>query len=227
METMTSRFVYLITFVALATSGSIRAERNYSLRGEVEDQFSRSLPKALITLTSLERLLQTRAALDGSFEFTDVSANAYEIEIAAPGFAKQTSPLTSEPRTQFRRTKLSFMVGSIPDLETCGPHSVVTYGPVVESSYRLAGVIYSYDHNKPVANANVTLRPTGEDDRAFRATSDKNGKYVFENLAAARYELQVSRNGYASENVKLVVPRSNEVFVYTTILGGNRLVVCQ
>jgi hypothetical protein len=229
METMTLRLVYFATLTALAASSAIDVEHKYSsLRGKVEDQFSRPVPKALVTLTSLERAVHTQAAPDGSFEFSDVPQNRYEVEINPPGFAKQKLSVDLRSDSTIRSIEIVLRSGSIPNMETCGPHSVVTYGPMVEAGHRLTGSIRTYDHNKPVAKADVTLLLTGQSEKTIHAISDKNGKYVFENLPAARYDLRISRHGYSSEDVKqLVVPSSNEVFVHTTILGGNNLVVCQ
>lgn len=223
-----SRLAHLTTLTSLAAWSLLGGERDHSaLRGKIEDQFSEPVPKAIVTLVSLGRVVQRNVAPDGSFVFSDIPDDAYEIEIVAPGFTKQKLAIDLRTEATIPPLEIALHVGSIPDTETCGPHSVVTYGPVVESSHRLTGLVHTYDHNKPMANANVTLRPTSGDDTMFRASSDKDGKYVFENLPAARYELQISRRGYASQNVELVVPRSNEVFVHTMILGQDKLVVCQ
>ena len=219
------RFTVLAALTASSVMGA--GHNNSSLRGKVEAPSSRPLPQAVVTLTSLERSLHTQTGSDGSFEFSDIPENTYEIEIRAPGFARQKLSLDLRAESSMPPLEIVLHLGSIPDMETCGPHSVVSYGPVVESSHRLTGSIRTYDHNKPVARADVTLRRIGEDN-SLHATTGKDGKYVFEDLPAGRYELRISRRGYASQDVKqLVVPRSNEVFINTTILGGRGLVICQ
>lgn len=229
MDMMTSRLAPLIALVSLAACSLVGADRDHSsFRGKVEDRFANPVPKATVTLISLERVLQTDAASDGSFVLSEIPGDAYEIEIVAPGFAKEKLSIDLRNEFTIPPLEITLQAGSIPDLETCGPHSVVTYGPEVESGHRLTGFVHTYDHNKPMANANVTLRRIGADGREFRATSDKHGKYLFENVPVGRYELQVSSRGYVAEGVKqFVIPRLNEVFVHTTILGGNGLVICQ
>jgi hypothetical protein len=226
MEMMASGLVYA-TLLALGAWAGVGPEQNGpALRGKVQDQSSAPLPKAIVTLISLERILQTGVSSNGSFEFGEIPEGAFEIEIAAPGFAKQRFSI-DRTEAAIPPLEIALHPGSIPDTETCGPHSLVAYGPVLESSHRLSGSIRSYGRNKPVANADVTLRRAGEGDPVFRTTSDKDGKYVFKDVPAARYELRISRRGYAPDVRQLMVPRSNDVFVQTTILGGNKLVICQ
>ena len=120
------------------------------------------MPKAILTLISLGQVVQTKVAPDGSFVFSDIPDDAYEIEIVAPGFTKQRLAIDLRTEATIPPLQIALHVGSIPDMETCGPHSLVTYGPVVESSHHLTGSIRSYDHDKPVANVEVTLRRAGE-----------------------------------------------------------------
>jgi hypothetical protein len=174
----------------------------------------------------MERVVQTRTAADGSFEFSDLPENTYEIGVNGPGFAKRKLSIDLRTDSTVPPLEITLRPGSIPDMETCDPLSAVTYRPVVPSGHRLTGSVRTYDYNKPVANADVTL--TGQSDMTPHAISDKNGEYMFENLPAGRYGLRISRRGYASEDVRqLVVPSSNEVFVNTTMLGAKKLVVCQ
>jgi Carboxypeptidase regulatory-like domain len=167
------------------------------------------------------------SAADGGFLFETVPVGTYDLEFYAPGFVKQK--LVIEVANGASRALTTVLkVGSMPDMNDCGPHPSIRYGPFESRGPHLSGVVRDYFEQKPVAEAAVSLWRTGEQWPAFTSHLDQTGRFEFNDVPANRYDLRISRRGYwPAELGQLLIPRESSVAVEFPILKRNRIVVCQ
>jgi hypothetical protein len=90
--------------------------------------------------------------------------------------------------------------------------------------------VRSYDKKrKPLPGAEVTLARLDDPQITSHTRSDDHGRFQFESLAAGRYNLRISLNGYLlPEPKQILVPRENNVAVDVSMVRDDkRLIVCQ
>jgi hypothetical protein len=114
-------------------------------------------------------------------------------------------------------------------MEACGPHPSIAYSPVDPKSPQLAGIVRSYENRKPLRRAELFLTRVDDPRITFHAVADDRGGFRFENLAAGRYDLRISRPGYRPTQVKtILVPHENSVTVDVPMSREDKkLIVCQ
>ncbi|MGH9693757.1 MAG: carboxypeptidase regulatory-like domain-containing protein [Bryobacteraceae bacterium] len=208
----------------LMAGASGQAQDNRRLMGTVSDATSAPLQGVSVLLNSLDRVFQTRSNAAGIFRFEDVPSGFYELELSAPGFVKQTLPVDLINGSQSLAIVLK--VGSMPDMNYCGPHPAIAYRPPSAAGPRLDGVIQDYYSRKPISKAEIAVWRAGQ--QVSMRRSDKAGKFAFTDLPAGYYDLRISRPGYWTEDVKrMLLPRENGVAVNVPILKRSRIVVCQ
>jgi hypothetical protein len=195
------------------------------LSGTITDQSSAPAPNVSATLSSIERVFQTKSSTDGRFRFEDVPRDTYDLEFAAPGFVKQRVSVDLSNGTA-QSLSIVLNISSQPNMEYCGPHPSIRYD---SSDLKLTGVVRAYENRKPLARAELALWP--EDDTQMKATAvaDAKGRFQFDSLPPGRYHLDVSRRGYLRTAVtQLLVPRENGVFVDIPIVRDDKkLIICQ
>ena len=81
--------------IFLVVSGIVPAQNDISLTGTVKDAVAVPIAGASVTLISPERVRQTKSEVNGSFAFGQITADPYEVEIMALGFAKQKISLNT------------------------------------------------------------------------------------------------------------------------------------
>jgi hypothetical protein len=223
------RFGVSLYAMLLLFSGIAQAQNNLSLTGTVEDPLAAPVAGASVALISEERVLQTKSEANGSFVFRQITAGPYEVEITAPGFAKQRISLDLPDRTTLRPLSIVLHVGNQPDEELCGSHASIAYGPLGVANARLSGTVQDYVHGHVLQNAEVSLWKAGDPRAAFQSHSDESGRFTFENLpAAGHYALRITRLGYQPVDIKqLVKPQENELIIRATILRQNKMIACQ
>ena len=218
-----SKFVFPI-LCALLSGAVAQTQDDLRLVGTVSDGTSVRVEGVSVLLSSLDRAFQTRSNTAGRFRFENVPGGLYELEVSTPGFVKQTPPVDLTNGSQSLAIVLK--VGSMPDMNYCGPHSSIVYEPSTAMKPRLDGVIQDYENHKPVAKADVTIWRASE--KVSSRRSDQAGNFMFNGLPAGYYDLRISRQGYGTENVKgLLLPRENGVSVEISLLKRKKIVVCQ
>ncbi len=65
--------------------------------------------------------------------------------------------------------------------------------PLLLAQYSLSGTVFDEDTQLPLKNYSVSLA-----DLKKNTTSNEEGKYIFENLKAGKYFLEISKSGYSS-----------------------------
>jgi hypothetical protein len=214
----------LPTVCVLIAGASGQAQDNCHLVGTVSDATSAPLQGVSVLLNSLDRVFQTRSNAAGIFRFEHVPGGFYELDLSAPGFAKRTLPV--DLRNASQSLAIVLKVGSMPDMNYCGPHPSIAYGSPRAIRPQLIGIIQDYDSHQPISKVEIAVWRASQ--QVSMRSSDKAGKFAFIDLSAGYYDLRISRPGYWTEDVKrLLLPRENDVTVNISILKRSRIVVCQ
>ncbi len=198
------------------------------LIGTVTDQSLAPAAGVLVTLSSINRLYQTKSSTDGRFRLLAVPRGTYDLEFAAEGFARQkVSVDLSHEAAQSLAIVLNF--SSQPDTNYCGPHPSISYDSLDPKNPKLTGVVRGYEDYRPIARAEVVLRRAEEGHRMLTAVVDAAGKFKFDSLPAGRYTLRISRIGYLpTEVTPLLVPHENSVSIDVPIRKDDgKLIACQ
>jgi hypothetical protein len=203
-------------------------DNSTALTGTVTYPSRTPIANVSVTLSSIERVLQTKSATDGRFSFQGVPRGTYDVEFAGRGFSKQkVSVDLSNGSAQSLTMVLN--VGSQPNMDECGPHSSIKYDSPYLTSLKLAGVVRAYESLRPLARAELAVWREDNAEKLATAVTDGKGSFRFENLLAGRYRLKVSHTGYLpAEVTPLLVPRENSVFIDIPIVKNDgKLIVCQ
>jgi carboxypeptidase family protein len=202
-------------------------QNDASFAGIVIDRASAPIAKVSVTLGSLDRVLEAESGSDGQFQFPSVPAGTYDFEISAPGFVKQKRQL-SLSNGDSRQLTTMLEVGSLPDMNYCGPHPSIRHKIADAKERQVAGTVRDYFNDKPIASAKIALVPAGEAQPTITSSSDHAGKFALYHPPAGKYTLRISRADYRQENVKeLLIPREDSTFVDLTMLKRNQGVACQ
>jgi protocatechuate 3,4-dioxygenase beta subunit len=89
-------------------------------------------------------------------------------------------------------------------LIACGLAGVLMQSPAAAPAAAVSGRVVEEGSRAPIAGAQVTLFPMRQDavalpfgGRPQTATTDQDGRYTFQNIAAGRYGISVQKAGYA------------------------------
>jgi hypothetical protein len=201
---------------------------NPDLIGTITDPSLAPAANVLVTLSSIERVFQTKSSTNGQFHFEGVSRGTYDLEFAAAAFVKQkVSVDVSNGSAQSLSIVLN--ISSQPNMDYCGPHPSIRYDSPALNNLKLTGVIRAYENHRPVARAELALWPEDGTQMKVTAVADGKGRFKFDSLPAGRYHLQISCRGYLRlEVAPLLVPRENGVFIDIPIVRDDKkIIICQ
>jgi hypothetical protein len=219
----------LAVVASLLVAGTLALGQGGSqLTGVVRDLSAAPVAGVLLTLSSLDRALQTKSAADGRFRFESIPTGKYDLELSAPGFVKQRFPVDVSGITPQALTIVLRVLDVAPDMTYCGPHPSVSYSLLQTNSPHLTGVVRDYADGEPVRNATVSLWRNGEERPAFASHSDQVGKFEFNDVPPGHYDLRILRRGYRPAELKqLLVPGESGTSVDFSILKRKWLVACE
>lgn len=135
-----------------------------------------------VSATSLidsSKLYTTTTTDDGAYYFMSIESGAYSLKVQKDGYITDSTQ------------QVSLTAGRVSQVKTVtlkSESSTVTGSVSLEGSSSSVGV-------------NVLLKST-EDEKTFSTTTDYNGEYVFNNVKTGKYELILSKDGYANVSVK-------------------------
>ena len=152
------------------------------LSGTVTDAgTSAPIAGAIATLTDYGNLQQTSGS-DGMFLFVDLPEGQYTVRIEATGYTSQTVTATvPDGATGTADVSLSLSEGGFGSL---------------------SGTVTDANTESPIASAIVTLTNYGNQ---LRVTGS-NGVFLFEDLPAGQYTVQIAATGYVSQTLTATVP---------------------
>jgi hypothetical protein len=203
-------------------------DNNAVFSGTVTDRFATPAANVSVTLSSVDRVLQTKSSTNGQFRFQGVPQGTYDLEFANPGFIKQKVSVDLSTGSAQSPT-IVLQLSSQPNMDYCGPHPSITYDPPDSKNLKLAGVVRAYEDLRPRAHAELALWRDDDPQTKATAFTDAKGTFKVDTLPPGRYHLKVSLKGYLPEEVKsLLVPRENSVFIDIPIVKDDkRLIICQ
>jgi Carboxypeptidase regulatory-like domain len=218
----------LVMIVPLLLISSLMAGQNNALlTGSINDEASRPITKASLTLGSLERVFQAASAKNGTFRFGSVPPGTYELKIAADPFVTQKLAIKLS-RGESQSLNIVLKIGQIPNMEYCGPHPSIQYKSQLGNGRQLTGIVRDSLNQQPVARAEITLVSVGEKLPRFKGISNRAGNFQFNDPPAGWYALQVSRPGYSPKSLnELLVSREDELFIDFPITKRHKIFACQ
>lgn len=170
----------------------LRVQREATLQGLVRDEQGAPVPMFSVLLQSKQGALELNALqprhvvdADGAFLIARVTSGAYEVVIAAPGFAP------SEPRV------VSLAPGETRSLEFTLGRGVQVQGSVLSRSTRA-----------PLRGARVSLERSADDTALPLARTDENGRFSLGGLTPGRRSLLAEAEGHDSRLLSLEVSAS-------------------
>ena len=214
--------------VLLCFSGLLlaHAQGGTDVNGTVQDISSAPVAGVDVTLSSMDRALQTTSAGNGFFRFEKVPEGKYDLDFKKAGFLRNTL-LIDTGSVEARTLNVTLQIGSLPDMDECGPHLTVRYAPLISGAH-LTGMVSTYEDHRPMEHATVTLWRNGEHQPGMTARSNRSGAFAFERVPVNYYDLQVSRRGYRPMKFKhLLVPRLSSVAVDFSLLSTKEIVICE
>ena len=115
--------------LTLVSVPGIGQDNGTAFVGMVTDRNQTPLARAVVILSSNERVLQAHSSVRGQFHFENVPRKTYDLECSAPGFARQkfSVDLSNEDAPPLA---IVLQVASQPDMEMCGPHPSIAYSSV-------------------------------------------------------------------------------------------------
>ena len=152
------------------------------ITGRVVLEGSSNYSGVTVSATSLadsSKLYTTTTTDDGAYYFMSIETGAYSLKIQKDGYITDSTQ------------QVSLTAGDVSQVKTItlkSESSTVTGSVSLEGSSSSVGV-------------NVLLKST-ENETAFSTTTDYNGRYMFNNVKAGKYELILSKDGYANVSVK-------------------------
>jgi hypothetical protein len=207
---------------------SFGQDNHPDLTGMITDQSLAPAANVLVTLSSIERVFQTKSSTNGQFRFEGVPRGTYDLEFAGAAFVKQRVSIDlSNGSAQALSVVLN--ISSQPNMDYCGPHPSIRYDSPDLNNLKLTGVVRAYESRRPLARAELTLWRDDDTQMESTAVADGKGKFKFDSLPAGRYHLQVSRRGYLRTAVTpLLLPRENGVFIDIPIVRDDKkIIICQ
>ena len=130
------------------------------------------------SLTDASRFYTTTTTDDGAYYFMSIESGAYSLKIQKDGYITDSTQ------------QVSLIAGNVSQVKTItlkSESSTVTGSVSLEGSSSSIGV-------------EVLLVST--DNKRFSTTTDYNGRYVFNNVKTGKYELILSKDGYANVSIK-------------------------
>ncbi|MER2560325.1 MAG: carboxypeptidase regulatory-like domain-containing protein [Myxococcaceae bacterium] len=170
----------------------LRVQREATLQGLVRDEQGAPVPMFSVLLQAKQGALELNAVeprhvvdADGAFHVSGVTPGAYELVIAAPGFAP------SNPQV------LELPPGEIRSVEVRLGRGVQVQGSIVSRSTRA-----------PLRGARVSLERSVDDTALPLARTDENGRFSLGGLTPGRRSLLAEAEGHDSRLLSLEVSAS-------------------
>lgn len=209
-----------------------RAQAPIKINGSVTSDFEQPLSGARVGLYSLDRVLQTTSDVSGHFQFDNVGAGVYELQVTAAGFKTFTRPdlnVTDLARTVSgdKGTGLNVTMRVAPTDMDCGDFDSVVYDARKGNDRAaLSGVVVAYDvSSKPIPNVDVFLLKM--DLAGGEQRTNDHGEFQFQSIVPGRYAIVIRHPGYWEARSKLFwVARENTTQIRLKLLPSDRIVVC-
>jgi hypothetical protein len=232
---VTSLLASIVVCGALVSSArgqlSIKLTGSVTLAGSLDDWRVYPIGGALITLYSLDRILQTKADASGHFRFDSVPTGVYELEVASPPYKTKTIDnvrVTAATRSEELQFNFALAFGDLN--ADCGRRDKVSYGLAkTEEGNSIIGTVLSEPNlgKSPVANARVSLLSDHGVKLAEQVTS-ATGSFHFEPTVPGRYQIEMRHPSYnLLKSTVFWTARENRTSLMLEPVPAGWLIVCQ
>lgn len=209
----------------LAAPADQKGHPGTTLSGKVTDVTGADVPNALVTVISPERVIQNKTDSNGKFEFVDLGAGTYDLEISAPGFMRKLIEALEIKGKAAKPLEVSLNVGSTG--ENCIRRPESSYEETTSEKASLVGKVRDYESATPIAQAQLALSKAGETETLATQLSNKAGEFKFVDLEPGKYFLKATREGYQEvAEIKLWVTRENRTRLAIEMYEKGRMYVC-
>ena len=194
MRIIKRRLTYgnLLLVACLLCVSSAHGQPATGLTGVVFDRSGAVVPGASVKLFSPQKERETRTSASGRFDFPDLPAGTYELEITEPGFKTFTEQglRSGDEIVQPLAVTLELdMSGHCLGDERAGPE--IRFEKRSNKSLALRGTVRSF-RDGTVSGATLTL--VGQQTQT--AISNAKGGFEFFNVEPGKYTLKVAHEGY-------------------------------
>lgn len=194
------------------------------LEGTVADKAGAAIPAAFVKLFSLDRVRETKADDSGRFEFADVPAGGYDLQVDSPGFKTRTVEGIQVSDKGVGPFSISLEIAN----GECGRKPTVSFEERSDKA-NLKGSVIDLEGG-PMKGAKLTLK-FSESRQARVATSDQRGEFQFFGLQPGKYALGAAYAHYwGSEVADLRITRENLTTlspIYLFRKDPHKTIVCQ
>jgi hypothetical protein len=160
------------------------------LQGVVLDQSGAVVPDALVKLSSLDGLRETKTDESGRFEFADLPSGSYDLQSEHRGFKTGTVESIQVTDKVIQRISITLQIG----FPTCEAQPTVSYGKRSDNGNLMGSV-----NGTTVKSAKLTLT-SRESGRIYLTTSNEKGEFQFIDVEPGRYTLRVASDGYTDRS---------------------------
>lgn len=215
--------VLLVLTVAAQNPGANKG----TLQGVVTDPIGAVIPKATVTLYSVDGILQTQTDARGQFRFVDLPLGRYTLEVSSLGFkpyvqeglrilAKSQAPLAIE-----------LFAANTGECREWYPKAV--YVREDPGRANLRGIVRATNQEAvPLANARLSLSSKGSEKVLATQTTNEKGEFQFEAVAPGQYVLAVSADGYNDSRTEpFWIIKSTLTRIEVPLLEKGFVIICQ
>lgn len=210
----------LLTNSQVGTAAATRAQPKASVSGVITDAFGAPLADAIVSLYSLDRVLQTKSDGKGQFLFAHVPPCTYQMKTVHQGFkTKRVSGVQVADKNEPLTVSLA-----VADSGDCSSFNSVSYNETAGRT--LFGTVLDSRH--PVVGAEVELIGAFNNRVLAAIRSNEKGEFRFTDLEPGQYHLRVSHAGYQVERTEEIwIARENGTEIEVEIIKQGLIRVCQ
>jgi len=211
----------MLLLAGILVNGSVaQSQSGVALTGKVKDQSGGGVQGASVRLYSAKGLRETKADIDGAFQFTHVDPAKYQLEVTFPGFFQVTQDIEISDKPP-APIGITLRVGF-------GGHCTVRelregekfFSPGTDNSYvkrvdkiDVRGIVRD-DVGSALAGVAVKLVGSGQ---IRMAISNTKGEFEFSGIEPGKYVLTSSRTGFWDISRYLWIMQENMTKVTVTL----------
>jgi hypothetical protein len=166
-----------------------------SITGTVVDPSGAVIPGCSVTLRGAGVDLTTESNTYGGFEFSELAAGLYSVEVAHPGFKTTTEQRVRVHEGGVSLLRVALPLGVSPFSGGCPPEPpAITMSP---GSPGIFGSVGPVSPPAPLESIIVTIRDTKHKNRSFSTHLDVKRQFAFENIPDGTYSLIVHGAAHA------------------------------
>jgi hypothetical protein len=215
--------VVLYSLIGMSLLGALvaQAQSGMKISGRIFDVTQGVIPRATVSLFSVDQLRETRSDDDGRFELTNLPPGVYEIQVKMPGFKTRT--IENVQISDKDAGLFTITLEGLPTESGCGNEPPPSYENARTDKVSLVGTAREYS-GTILADARLELVKSG---MTNVTTSNDSGLFRFVDIEPGKYVLSVTHPGYFQlSTINLWVMRDNLTRVTFVMLRQGYVIEC-